>query len=189
MKRKLFIGSSSEGLPIAKQLKAKVDGEDRGYDPGIIDHNRVFWTNGNIGGGKLWCPSEWNINELKEIFGSGNKLVPVRWCFNAKPDVLIVSNSSSVFIEVKVESGGGRSSSGYDQLDIQIEISVLMKMLIPEFHSHNFYNSSLTLNDELRIKGLEWREIIDDLRLTMNNKPGSLYVYQCLLELSRYYQC
>lgn len=167
--------------------------QDRGYDPGIIDNNRVFWTNGNIGSGKLWCPSEWNINELKELFGSGNKLVSVRWCFNAKPDILIVSNTSSVFIEVKVESGGGRSASGYDQLEIQEEISILMRLLIPKFYNHNFYNSSLTLNDELsvrgtkKISGLKWKEVIDDLKSTMDNKPGSIYVHQCLSELIRYY--
>jgi hypothetical protein len=81
-----------------------------------------------------------------------------------------------VFIEVKVESGGGRSGSGYDQLDIQEEISKYMKLLIPKFSCLNFYNSSPTLNDELRIKGLKWSEIIDDLKTTMANKPGSISI-------------
>lgn len=159
----------------------------KGYDPSTIDNNRVFWTNGNIGSGKLWCPSEWNITELHHIEKSVNDLVSIRWCFNAKPDILIVSNTSAVFIEVKVESGGGRSGSGYDQLDIQEEISKFMKLLIPKFSSINFYNSSLTLNDELRIKGLKWSEVIDDLSYATENKPGSIYVHQCLSVLNRYY--
>jgi len=158
-----------------------------GYDPDIIDHYGVFWTNGNIGNGKLWCPSEWNINELKKIPSTDKNLVSVRWCFNAKPDILIVSNTSCVFIEAKVESGGGRSNSGYDQLDIQEEISLLMKLLVPDFQKHNFYNSSLTLNDELRITGLKWREVIEDLSSTLGNKAGSIYVHKCLTELLRYY--
>ncbi len=161
--------------------------ENMGYDPGIIDHHGVFWTNGNIGSGKLWCPSEWNNRELHQIEKSYNDLVSIRWCFNAKPDILIVSNRSCVFIEIKVESGGGKSNSGYDQLNVQEEISHLMKRLIPEFHNHNFFNSSLTLNDELRMKGLKWIEVMDTLKTTMENKPGSIYVHQCLSELQRYY--
>jgi hypothetical protein len=160
---------------------------NKSYDPRIIDQNRVFWTNGNIGTGKLWCASEWNIKELQKIEKSVNDLVSIRWCFNAKPDILIVSNTSSVFIEVKVESGGGRSGTGYDQLDIQEEISKYMKLLIPKFSCLNFYNSSLTLNDELRIKGIKWSEVIEDLRCTLDNKLGSIYVHQCLSELLRYY--
>lgn len=160
----------------------------KGYDPNIIDHNGVFWTNGNIGTGKLWCPSEWNIKEIQKNEKSVNDLVSIRWCFNAKPDILIVSNNSAVFIEVKIESGSGRSNSGYDQLDIQEDISVLMKLLIPDFQNHNFYNSSLTLNDELRKKGLKWVEVIEDLSSALGNNAGSIYVHKCLSELLRYYQ-
>jgi hypothetical protein len=32
-------------------------------------------------------------------------LVSVRYCFNAKPDILLVSKPTAVFIEIKVESG------------------------------------------------------------------------------------
>lgn len=162
--------------------------QHKGYDPGMIDHNKVFWTSGNIGSGKLWCPSEWNIKEIQKIEKSINDLVSIRWCFNAKPDILIVSNTSCVFIEIKVESGSGKSNSGYDQLDVQEEISDFMKLLIPEFHNHNFYNSSLTLNDELRMKGLKWSEIIDMLESAMDGKLGSIYVHKCLSELQRYYK-
>lgn len=63
-----------------------------------------------------------------------------------------------------------------------------MKLLIPKFSSLNFYNSSLTLNGELRIKGLRWSEVIDDLKSNMDNKIGSIYVHKCLSELLRYYQ-
>jgi len=52
--------------------------QEKGYDPGLIDQHRVFWTNGNIGSGKLWCPSEWNITELHQIEKSVNDLVSIR---------------------------------------------------------------------------------------------------------------
>lgn len=166
--------------------------QTKGYDPFIIDRNKVFWTNGNIGKGKLWCPSEWDIKELKSIERSENRpendLVSVRWCFNAKPDILVVSNLSAVFMEVKVESGGGKSNSGYDQLTIQEEISKLMKLLIPNFGNSTFYNTSLTLNDELRIRGLKWKEIIEILKSCVNGYSGSEYAYRCLSELNKYYK-
>ena len=167
--------------------------EDMDYDPAIIDQYGLFWTNGNIGTGKLWCPSEWNIHELERIPIKKKKLVTVRWCFNAKPDILIVSNKSAVFIEVKIESGGGRSNSGYDQLKIQKQISDLMILLIPEYTTITFHNSSLTLHNELstegeKIQGIKWLEVIGDLKSTMRKNPGSIYVHKCLSELLRYYK-
>jgi hypothetical protein len=161
--------------------------QKKGYDTDIIDQEKVFWTNGNIGTGKLWCPSEWNITELKKFEKSENDLVSVRWSFNAKPDVLIVSNNCAVFIEIKVESGGGKSDSGYDQVKIQIEVSSWMKLLIPEFTQKAFYNTSLTLHNEIEIKGLTWREVIDSLRKTSEGNPGSIYTEKCLSVLYRYY--
>lgn len=166
--------------------------EKMDYKPAIIDQYGLFWTNGNIGNGKLWCPSEWNISELHQIEKTYNDLVSIRWCFNAKPDILIVSNKSAVFIEVKIESGGGRSNSGYDQLEIQEQISYLMNQLIPEYSTRTFHNSSLTLHDELsimgeKIYGITWMNVIDDLKSTMGNKSGSIYTHKCLSALQRYY--
>lgn len=161
--------------------------EQKGYDKGIIDREEVFWTNGKIGTGKLWCPSEWNIKELERFEKSKNDLASIRWSFNAKPDVLIVSNNSAVFIEIKIESGTGKSDSGYNQLDIQEEISKWMKLLIPEFMGKAFYNTTLTLNNELKIKGLTWQEVINTLKLTSDGKSGSKYVEKCLSVLTRYY--
>jgi hypothetical protein len=188
------LGKSSEYSPETHTKRRTVLNtilEKRGYDPYLIDRKKVFWTNGNIGKGKLWCPSEWDIKEIKNIEKSENKpendLVSLRWCFNAKPDILIVSNSSALFIEIKVESGGGKSNLGYDQLKIQEEISYWMNHLIPSYRTIRFYNSSLTLNDELQFKGLKWIDIIEILNSDLNGKTGSAYVHQCLSELKRYY--
>jgi hypothetical protein len=162
--------------------------QQKGYDKGIIDREKVFWTNGKIGTGKLWCPSEWNIGDLRNLEKKKNDLASVRWAFNAKPDILLVSNKSAVFIEIKIESGEGKSDSGYNQLEIQQEISKWMKLLIPEFSDKKFYNTSLTLNNELEMKGITWLEVINALKMTTDGKPGSKYVEKCLSVLSRYYE-
>jgi hypothetical protein len=159
----------------------------KGYDTSLVDQEPVFWTNGKIGTGKLWCPSEWNIHELRKFEKAENDLASIRWSFNSKPDVLIVSNNCAVFIEIKVESGGGRSEAGYDQLKIQKEISFWMEFLIPEFNQKLFFNTSLTLNNELSIPGLTWHEVLLSLKETADTKPGTLYVQKCLGVLSRYY--
>ncbi len=161
--------------------------QNKGYDIDLIDQEQVFWTNGKIGTGKLWCPSEWSIAELRRFEKTENDLASVRWSFNAKPDVLIVSNNCAVFIEIKVESGGGRSDYGYDQLKIQKDISMWMKHLIPEFSNKTFFNTSLTLFNELEIKGLTWNEVIDSLSKTSFGKPGSIYAEKCFRVLARYY--
>jgi hypothetical protein len=62
-----------------------------------------------------------------------------------------------------------------------------MKLLIPEFMGKVFYNTTLTLNNELKIKGLTWQEVIDTLKMTSKGKPGSEYVEKCLSVLTRYY--
>jgi hypothetical protein len=92
--------------------------KDRGYSPDLIDKEPVFWTLGKISTGKLWCPSEWQIRDLTHIEKEKNDLVKIRWCFNAKPDLLIVSGKSCVFLELKVESGAGSNEHGYDQIEI-----------------------------------------------------------------------
>ena len=161
--------------------------EQKGYSKDLIDRKEVFWTNGKIGTGKLWCPSEWNIGDLTLFEKYKNDLASIRWSFNAKPDVLLVSNNSAVFIEIKIESGAGKSDSGYNQLEIQKEISKWMKLLIPEFKGKTFFNTSLTLNNEIEIKGLTWKEIIETLQVTSEGKPGTKYVEKCLSVLTRYY--
>lgn len=184
------LGNSLEYSPDTHFRRRKVLNmilQKKGYDTELIDQEKVFWTNGKIGTGKLWCPSEWNVTELRKFEKTENDLASVRWSFNAKPDVLIVSNNCAVFIEIKVESGGGRSYSGYDQLKIQKEISLWMKLLIPEFNNKAFFNTSLTLHNEIEIKGLTWREVIDSLRNTSEGNPGSIYTEKCLSVLYRYY--
>jgi hypothetical protein len=55
----------------------------------VIDKHHLFWTSERHN--KLWSPGRWKPKALKE---SGfAELVKLRWAFNAKPDILIVSHS------------------------------------------------------------------------------------------------
>jgi hypothetical protein len=51
--------------------------KDRGYSPEIIDNEPLFWTQGRVGTGKLWWPSEWVIKDLVHIEKSKNDRVKV----------------------------------------------------------------------------------------------------------------
>lgn len=101
-----------------------------GVDPAVIDSNALFWTSGV--GSKLWSPGRWSLRDLQQ---SGlAQLVQVRWAFNAKPDMLLLSPSAGVLIEAKVESGLGRiDKTGYEQLNTQRFIVDLWQKLIPSF--------------------------------------------------------
>ena len=52
-----------------------------------LDQHELFWTSPKKE--KLWSPSHWSIEELKNA--GLEKLMEVRWAFNAKPDILLVS--------------------------------------------------------------------------------------------------
>lgn len=86
------------------------------------------------------------------------KLIPVKWAFNSKPDIMIVSNSIVLLIEVKFESGEGHDrESGYQQLEVQELISILVRMLRPDYQDMKFINTSLEVNAEM---GLSWSEVL-----------------------------
>lgn len=53
------------------------------------------------------------------------------------------------------------------------------------FQSHD--HNELSTEGE-KIQGIKWLEVIDDLKSTMGNNTGSMYVHQCLSEMLRYYQ-
>ncbi len=122
----------------------------------IIEGNDFFWTKGNPR--KLWNPGHWN---LKEIDSSDYKnLREVKWAFNAKPDILVISGSNCLFIEAKIESGIGQYGEGNNQLDTQETIAHLMKLLIPTFNDKEFKNTLLTKSGN---DGIFWKEVLETL--------------------------
>ncbi len=140
-----------------------------------IDGNDLFWTSTR----KLWSPSEWNIEKLK---ASGlEKLISVRWAFNAKPDIMIVSDSIVLMIEAKVESGEGRNDeSGYQQYEVQKLISRLLGMLVPQFKDSTFLNTVLELRP---VTGISWHEVI----ALVEQSEIDEFSKKCLSQLKRFY--
>ena len=156
-----------------------------GYSDLDIETNDVFWTTKNPETRKLWCPSSWNIKEIEALKRKGKDLAPIRWCFNAKPDLMIDSPDCCVFIELKVESGIGRNQFGYDQKDTQEKISKMMKQLIPLYSNSQFFNTSLELETK---DGITWREVIEILNACHRDNAAYNKVQNSLKQiLLRYY--
>ena len=135
-------------------------------DPIIIEKYPIFWTNN-----QLWFPGKWtekhnkNLQKLnsiqKENLIPNNYLCRIGWAFNAKPDLLIISNNNCIIIELKLESGIGKNDDGYDQIQTQQDIIELTKITVPFFNNKSFEKILLTKeNDKVN---LSWSEILYDL--------------------------
>jgi hypothetical protein len=124
--------------------------EHFGIDKKIIDTYSMFWT-GRIGESKLWFPGRWhvpNINIIqKEESINDRQLLRLRWACNAKPDVLIISKKSGVFIELKVESELGAGNYGYNQEETQFDIMDLAGKTIPIFKETKMKRIMITKNE------------------------------------------
>jgi len=116
----------------------------------IVDKNKMFWT-GEINKSKLWSPGKWNFENIENVQKEENlksrELLRLRWAFNAKPDVMIISKKSCLIIELKVESGVGTSNYGYNQEETQDDIIKFAKLTMPYFKDMNFKRIMLT-NDK-----------------------------------------
>jgi hypothetical protein len=156
------------------------------YEEIDINTQDVFWSTKDLEKRKLWCPSNWNIEEIKKLERVENDLVDIRWCFNAKPDLMLDCKDYVVFVELKVESGEGVNRYGYSQPRIQKKISELMKLLIPEYYGSTFLNTSLQLKS--KDKGLNWNEVIELLDLHSRDNIGYKKVQNSLNKLLNYYQ-
>ena len=112
---KLLLG---DGL-LWTSLSVEYHGKKLALNKVLLDTGSAgFWT-GVVGKSKLWSPGRWSEKSLKE---SGlEALIPVKWAFNAKPDLMILSGEQALLIEAKLESGEGRDEqSGYEQLSSQM---------------------------------------------------------------------
>lgn len=138
----------------------------------IIHKFDFFWTTKNHK--KLWIPGHWSVKGIEQ---SGKKeLLKIKWAFNAKPDILIISESKCLFIEAKIESGLGQYGEGNNQLDTQILISQLLKLLVPSFSEKEFKNIMLTKEE---YNGISWKEIVG----TLDEKQIDAFTYKCFYNL------
>jgi hypothetical protein len=137
-------------------------------DNAIIDKYPMFWT-GEIGKSKIWFPGQWNIQGIetiqKERNLNGRELLRLRWACKAKPDIMIISEKSALFIELKVESGIGINNYGYNQEETQYDILKLAQLTVPMFKDTDFRRIMLTGDKDGLIT---WNEI--------KNKPTNKLV-------------
>lgn len=144
----------------------------------LICENDFFWTSRNRR--KLWSPGRW-VPSLTDKVAS-KRLWKIKWAFNAKPDIMIVSNSFVLLIEAKLESEEGQDTEkGYKQFEIQQLVGRLMKQLIPSFKKFTFINIVLSKNDSKQ--GISWNEV-----LTLIEASGlDEFTQKCFCQLKRYY--
>jgi hypothetical protein len=170
--------------------------EGKYLDPIILSREDIFRTPPNQNRkGYIWFPGQWNAQKLLELENDPQhkgKLISIRWAFNAKPDILIVSGKSALIIEVKLESSEGKKDTGYNQLDTQRLIAKLMSELVPEYIGVDILCASLAPKKFIgtpdnKFDGLSWSEVIDILSATTGMDPGSQYLLKCLNELKRFH--
>lgn len=148
----------------------------------LIDQQDFFWTKSM--NSKLWYPSHWNIEALK--LAGLDDLVKVKWAFNAKPDILIVTPSSMLVIEAKIESPEGCKADKekdfiYQQLKIQDLIIEMWKLLIPKFQ--NKICKLALLDVRGGEKGFAWSEIIE----LVDKSEVDDFTRRSMASLKRYY--
>lgn len=150
--------------------------EDQGIKESLIDESGFFWTKGNPR--KLWSPGHWRNEGIKAT--GLDALQKIKWAFNAKPDILIISKSICLFIEAKVESGIGQyDGEGSNQLNTQELISRLLKLLVPYFKEKEFRNILLTMDGR---NGISWINILD----TIETNDIDSFTWKCFSQLKKY---
>lgn len=136
----------------------------------------LFWTTGERN--KLWSPGRWSEGALKQ--NGLENIIPVKWAFNAKPDIMVFSGNNVLLIEAKVESGEGRDGqSGYQQFENQQLVSRLIKLLVPQFRNSTIANTVLELKS---VKGISWDKVVSIVR----NSDVDKFTKNCLSQIQRF---
>lgn len=161
--------------------------EYMGYSASVIDDNRFFWTNEIDGNkSKLWSPGHWSTSAIEAL--ALHNLLKVKWAFNAKPDIMMISGGCALLIEGKLESSEGKyDTSGQGQEEIQKLIANLLKEFIPTFRHTVFHNMLLALQSPRGGRwplSITWKDIIDILKAA----PLDVFTQECFEQLqTRYY--
>ena len=163
------------------------------FDTQIIDQQELFWTK-EIGS-KLWNPGHWSIDKINRSgLENADYLINIKWAFNAKPDIMIISGDQVLLVEAKLVSPEGKyDNSGEDQEKTQQRIAFLLKSLVPSFKRITFHNVLLARNtpsneDRKWPINITWRDIIDIVDDIRNEKVLDDFTKQNFKQLrERYY--
>jgi hypothetical protein len=146
----------------------------------IINENQIFWSS-KMKNSYLLFPGKWTENKNIKILQKierineipNNNLCRIGWAFNAKPDLLIISNKNCILIELKIESGFGKNDFGYYQPQTQQDITELIKISIPYFKNMNF--KKILISKEFQDENeyfdcnILWTDLLEDLN-NFNNE-------------------
>ncbi len=145
----------------------------------VLEKYEVFKTSTH----KLWNPNHWNEKALEEA-GLG-RLIEVKWAFNAKPDILLISPESMLVIEAKVESPEGcKADAEYKQFQTQQLIGELWQLLIPQFKNKKLVNVILNVSSTHEsIPVIKWSEIMT----LVDNSEVDVFTRSAMMQLNRYY--
>jgi len=145
----------------------------------ILEKHDVFWTTTK----KLWNPNHWSIEGLKKA--GLEQLIEVKWAFNSKPDIVLVSPESILVIEAKVESPEGcKADVEYTQFQTQQLVGELWQLLIPEFQDRNLVNAILNVSSSHgSIPVIQWSEII----ALISGSDVDAFTKNAMTQLKRYY--
>ena len=145
----------------------------------VLDKHDLFWTSTR----KLWNPNHWSEKALEEA--GLKELIKVKWAFNAKPDLLLMSPASMLVIEAKVESPEGcKADVEYKQFQTQKLISELWQLLIPRFRNRKLVNAVLNVSSSLEdIPVIQWSYIIT----LISGSDVDEFTINAMVQLNRYY--
>lgn len=130
-----------------EQLRAVLSAHlDAGQVEEVLSANFVRTTKGKIQSPGRWAKKD--IDAFAEEATLGNtdavsrrshtsatietlqrRLYELKWAYNAKPDLLVISERLPVFVEIKVESGIDYKKDGYNQARISRVIRQLMPVV------------------------------------------------------------
>jgi len=184
-------------LELVRELLRSVD-----VDPALVEQHHLFWSIG-IGNSKIHSPGRWHLP--KRDFGelgqaSVHKLQRLKWAFNSKPDLLLLSPAGALLLEAKVESTEGvyRSADGEAPLanatiarqrDVQRLVANVMQRFVPAFRQVPIVTATLGLRGHTeQVAGrtpthdITWAEVA----ALCDVDSVDAFTRNCLIELRRY---
>jgi hypothetical protein len=131
--------------------------EDRGVPESAIEEHDLFWTTAERN--KVWMPGRWPEQALREA--GLEELIPVKWAFNASPDLLIVSGRYVMVVDASLDPADGVDSRQEGQQELQELIAHLIHLLVPQYRRADVVNFRLSREPSA---DMTWSEAADMIK-------------------------
>lgn len=110
--------------------------------------------------GKVRSPASWTTGKIVAI---SSKLLRVAWMFRARPDILVVTEKASVWLELKVYSRNpSERPDGFSQHQTQSDIATMVGTVVPSLRAR--FPVNLVIQRRKGLVGgreaLTWRQIV-----------------------------